>query len=182
MPIITSDEVIELLDNDDLGEKQGVIEKLIPLLQNWFIHEFDNDFRTSNYITSAGILFVADDAITEGNSNFLMDGVEFEDDMDFVVEGSKLNDGIYFADTVVAGTITLADGWLTIANEDFTVTVTIYRVKWPIGLKYWAAKAIEYDLQLTPGMTETQDTNADIAKYPEGIMNSFGAYRKFPVG
>ena len=179
--IVTSEEVIELLNNPDLSDQQGVIEKLIPLLQDWYIHEFHNDFRTSNWITSAGILFVAEDTITEGNSNFLMDGVEFEDDMDFVVEGSRLNDGIYFADSVVAGTITLADGWVVV-NEDFTVTVTIYRAKWPIGLKYWAAKAIEYDLQLTPGMTETQDTNEDIAKYPAGIMDAFGAYRKYPVG
>ena len=181
MPIVTSEEVIELLNNPDLSDQQGVIEKLIPLLQDWFIHEFHNDFRTSNYITSAGILFVADDTITEGSGNFLMDGVEFEDDMDFVVEGSKLNDGIYFANTIVGATITLADGWVVV-NEDFTVTVTIYRAKWPVGLKYWAAKAIEYDLQLTAGMTETQDTNEDIAKYPVGVMDAFGAYRNFPVG
>ena len=179
--IVTSEEVIELLNNDDLNEQQGVIERLIPLLQDWFIHEFHNEFRTPNYITSPGIAFVADNTITEANGNLLMSQIAFEDDMDFVVEGSKLNDGTYHADTITATDITLTDGW-NVVNEAFSQTVSIYRVKWPIGLRFWAAKAIEYDLQLTAGMTETQDTNEDIAKYPAGIMDAFGAYRKFPVG
>lgn len=179
--IVTAEEVIELLNNPDLNAQQGVIEKLIPLLQDWYIHEFHTDFRTKNWLTSPGISFVADDTISEASDNFLLTGVVFADDMDFVVEGSAYNDGIYNADTVVEGTITLTDGW-TVTDENLTQTVTIYRAKWPIGLKYWAAKAIEYDLQLTAGMTETQDTNEDISKYPGGIMDAFGAYRKTKWG
>ncbi len=175
--LITLDEVVDLLGNQDLYNEAATIEPLIANFSNWFCRKYNNYFHTRNWIKTNGIAFEADNTITEANDSLLDDQIEFADGMDFHVFGSILNDGVYAADTVAVGTITTED-MFTVVDEDFTTTIRIIRMAWPKGLKFWAAKAIEWDLQQTPGMLEVSGTKDDLAKYPQGILDEFRSYSK----
>ncbi len=176
--LITLDELVDALGNQQLYDEAGTIEPMIRDLSNWYARKYNNYFHTSNWIRTNGIAFVADNTITEANDSLLDDQIEFADGMDFHVFGSVLNDGVYSADTVVAGTITTHDQF-TVVDEDFSASVRIYRMIWPKGLKYWIARAIEWNLQKTSGMLEVTDTKDDLLEYPEGILNEFRTYSKF---
>lgn len=176
--LITLDEVVDILGNQQLYDEGATIEPMIVDLSNWYCVKFNNYFHTRNWIKTNGLAFVADNTITEANASLLDDQIEFAAGMDFHIFGSVLNDGVYSANTVTADTIT-TDDHFTVVDEDFTASTRLIRIVWPRGLKYWAARAIEWNLQKSAGVLEVTDTKDDLYEYPEGIMKEFGTYGRF---
>lgn len=177
MPIITPDEVINLLDNPDLDSKIGVIGEHIPIFQDKFVRRTNNYFHSENWVRSNDVEFQEEGVILDPSNVYLDDGVAFAAGMDFHVFGSALNDRIYLAETVVAGQIDVDEQWESIVNEDFGRTIDIFRIHWPPALKLLVARAIEFDLQQTAGAVERTTSKDDFSEYPEGIANELKSWR-----
>ncbi len=171
MPIITSNEMITLLDNPDLDSKVGVIESMIPIFQNKFSRMTNNYFHSENWVRSNDVEFQEDGKILDPSNVYLDADVGFAGGMDFHVVGSAYNDGIYLASSVVAGQIDVDFNWTSIIDEDFSRTVDIFRMQWPVALRLLAAKAIEWDMQQTRGAVEVNISKDDISGYPSGIQD-----------
>lgn len=123
------------------------ISYLIPFVQDDIIEYCNNTFADINTrYSSSSITLLAGSppTITDSESQFILEG--FASDMDIAVEGTFRNKGVYHADTVLAGTITLSASDVLL-NEHYTDEyggniVRISRVVWPQSLKLYAAQMI----------------------------------------
>lgn len=183
MPIITKAKVKALLQITN-SKYDTLIDELIPIVQGVIVDECNNYFKDSNVYLKTDTISFADtdpDTILDSLSGFV--DAKFAANMEIVVEGSDHNNGMYTAETVVAGTITLiaADELVTeaVGNE-----VTITKVEWPRGLWSTTAKMIGYDMASTTDFKNIGISAESYGDYSRSyaIAGETGEYPKKIIG
>lgn len=193
MSVITSAEVLQLTGMDVNPNSQNLvpqIDSLIPVVENWLVKHLANYFHTPNWVSSLGFVFDKETRTIEigsGQDTFTGTNIAFVAGMDFHVDGSINNDGVYSAQEVDEDTITVDEKY-AIEDESFNNDlIYIYRIKWPVGLKYPVAKAIEFDMGKTRAANEQPSRqnpfDSDKAyRYPQRIMEGFRPWSRMRVG
>ena len=189
MPLITTAQARTLLQISG-STYDTLIAAIIPPLQDFIVEYCNNPFHVSEkYIYASTISFADDDPdmINDSDSGFVDAG--FTDGIDVHVENSEDNDGIYYVDTVTAGTLTL-DSAEELIVEDAGYAITITRVKFPKGLRLPTAQLIGYLMQKEKMNGISSKSLADynvtfdgssgnkIGGFPAGLLADFASYRK----
>lgn len=151
-----------------------VQERITMMLNNYFLTDLDiTDCMTFN--TSARTI------IASGNSfqdeNFLAGD-------DIFIYNSYRNDGYFTLETVFDKTLTLASGQ-TVVDELSSRSIIISVVKWPLPVKYIAAKMVAYDYDTrdkTPANLKSYSLGPVSKSFTEGEKDEFGYPKKITEG
>ncbi len=167
--------------------KHTLVDETIPIMQEWLFSRLQNWFHADSYIADATISFSKnsdEDTILDSGSRFTNTDVDFADDMDIHVQRSRWNDGVYHADTVIAGVLTLSDSE-NLVTETAENVVIITRMKFPRALELPFIELVKWRVEKRPdasvkskslgGRSVTYGSDGDV---PEGLMKQFRAWRK----
>ena len=153
------------------------ITAVIPDAQDFIMEMCNNRFHQPIVTISGSTIAFVDsgpDTITDSDENFL-EGY-FADNMDIDVENTINNDGVFHADTAVAGTLTLAATDELIAEEAGITVVKITRVRFPRGIKTPTAGLIKYYLNSKSISPDDKDvTRVKIGSFEEEYGGDFGS-------
>lgn len=182
--IATPDEIITFLQVPQ--SKFEIIDRTIPIVQDWLFNRLQNWFHTEDDIWDATIAFVHSDAnadtITDSGNRFLDTDIDFSDDMDIHIEGSKRNDGTYRVDKAAAGTLTLNEVGVLV-NESADNLIRITRMQFPVALKMPFASLVGFFIEKRNPILSSRSLGGRSESYlaegdvPSGLMKQFGAWR-----
>ena len=183
MPIITTAKVKTLLQITG-SAKDTLIDTLIPIVQNWVVDYLHNDFLVTDIQIAASTIAFVDsdpDTITDSDSGFIT--AEFPTaNIDIHVDGSVRNFGIYQADTVSAGTMTLASGEELIAEAAGESAIVITLVKFPTGIQSVVADMISWKMDKKRlvqswGLADYREVKTGAGGYPVETLAELTPWR-----
>lgn len=176
--IVHPDKIVAILGTSYL-EKIPAIQVLLPGFQEWFVWYMNDNFHTGYWLSDDDFTFNKEaKTIVDANAQFLDLDVEFANGIDIHVQYSKWNDGFYWVNTAASGTLTLDDVSYELEDETSGAAVTITRIKWPRGIDWAVAKAIEFELGKSRSVNEAParqnpfDSDKE-RKYPKRILDAF---------
>jgi len=205
MALMTTEEVKSILGLTD-STYDTQIAYFIPFVENDLVDYLNNCFPDGYVYRESGsdLEFVRGDSdtkdyISDTAAEFLVKG--FADGMDITVNNSGANDGLFHIDSASTGKLSLIEYGVLIdqdlddtADNNYTGTVLISRVKWPKAIKLPAAKMVWYlideakvsnvqserldDYSVTYGSLIYAGSNA----YPKTIIDMLDKYRRPEFG
>lgn len=186
--VITVDDVKNLLNITDTA-KDGLIDMLIPMVQDRLIKITGNPFTVKEIDYTGAVTFDASgDTITASNS---FEAQGFADGDEIALAGSYRNDGYYKVASVSSAVITLSDDF-DVVDELSGANVVIRLVKWEPGVKPVVANMIKYDMDERPGLRgigaerfgdyqvtfQSNITGGGGMGYPRQIINGLAPYMR----